>query len=490
MKKIEAAILIGILFLGVVEVVDFQTNLSRAKIPVNEWNNILETGLIKGPDFIVDQKGSEFRVIEGQGSTRPSEANYSEAGAAITAAIGEGGANGTVRYVRVKGPLNVETQIKLKSNLFLEFDVLDFNLLINESAFLIDDGSVAIHNLWLQGKHINNPYIALKNAQQDEDSPQKLSYDIHIDIGLIWHPKFQAILLKYLFGEIWIDYLRTDNFAVPNTEAWNIEIGYIDGLTIGTLKMTQPAFGGFKLHNINSLWADDLFVDSSGNEGSYLEQVANAYINRYVMSLCGSTGAVLRYPKSIHISQFSAHVCGGDGMRIEYTGDYVTDIGVFHANHCGENLVDGAAVRFRDAKYVVIRELSAIDDYVGEEVMKHAIVEENESLVSDHNQVGIINTLGLTSTTIVSSAVHSKYPGWPTIPSAIAVGGSAFSYQNLDQQRQAVIVEGGTVSAIEFSRDNVNWYNVGETAGYYILMPADYLRVTYTVAPNMTKVPL
>lgn len=52
-----------------------------------------------------------------------------------------------------------------------------------------------------------------------------------------------------------------------------------------------------------------------------------------------------------------------------------------------------------------------------------------------------------------------------------------------------VLISGGTVSLIRFSRDGVTYYATGETAGQFTLSAQDFLEVTYTVAPTMTFVP-
>lgn len=52
-----------------------------------------------------------------------------------------------------------------------------------------------------------------------------------------------------------------------------------------------------------------------------------------------------------------------------------------------------------------------------------------------------------------------------------------------------LIVQGGTVSLIEFSRNAVNFYNVGVTAGPIPLNSQDLVRITYTVPPTLTFVP-
>lgn len=51
-----------------------------------------------------------------------------------------------------------------------------------------------------------------------------------------------------------------------------------------------------------------------------------------------------------------------------------------------------------------------------------------------------------------------------------------------------VIVAGGTISAIQFSRSGV-FYATGQTSGLFTLGLGDQLKVVYTVKPSMTWVP-
>lgn len=83
----------------------------------------------------------------------------------------------------------------------------------------------------------------------------------------------------------------------------------------------------------------------------------------------------------------------------------------------------------------------------------------------------------------------SEPPRWGLPPRAVAVGASPFTIQNTTGGAVDLIVAGGTVSAIAFSRDNVTFYSVGQTSGVFWLSPYDYLRVTYAVAPTITLVP-
>jgi hypothetical protein len=89
----------------------------------------------------------------------------------------------------------------------------------------------------------------------------------------------------------------------------------------------------------------------------------------------------------------------------------------------------------------------------------------------------------------VSPPVAGEPPGWTLLPRSVVVGASPFTFQNTTGRSVDLIVAGGTVSAIDFSRDDVNFYVVGQTAGVFWLSPYDYLRVTYTAAPTITLVP-
>lgn len=75
------------------------------------------------------------------------------------------------------------------------------------------------------------------------------------------------------------------------------------------------------------------------------------------------------------------------------------------------------------------------------------------------------------------------------LPSNISVTASPFTYQNTTAYDGDVIISGGTVGNIEFTRDNVTFYTTGLLTGVLQLSPNDRVRVTYTVAPTMTLVP-
>lgn len=71
-----------------------------------------------------------------------------------------------------------------------------------------------------------------------------------------------------------------------------------------------------------------------------------------------------------------------------------------------------------------------------------------------------------------------------TLPSVITPTGSPMTIQNTNGVLSAIVVAGGTVSLIEYSRDGSSWYPAGLVAGMFALASNDYLKVTYAIAPT------
>ena len=80
-------------------------------------------------------------------------------------------------------------------------------------------------------------------------------------------------------------------------------------------------------------------------------------------------------------------------------------------------------------------------------------------------------------------------PGRFILPAGVTPGASPYTYQNTSGRPGDMIVSGGVVSDIDFSRDNATFYGVGVVSGVLPLSAYDFLRVTYTVAPTMTFIP-
>jgi hypothetical protein len=75
---------------------------------------------------------------------------------------------------------------------------------------------------------------------------------------------------------------------------------------------------------------------------------------------------------------------------------------------------------------------------------------------------------------------------------APAAGTSPWTYQNTNAYPVEFIAAGGTISNIQFSRDNVTYYSVtGATNGGAVrLAPGDYARLTYSVVPTICIAPM
>jgi len=71
--------------------------------------------------------------------------------------------------------------------------------------------------------------------------------------------------------------------------------------------------------------------------------------------------------------------------------------------------------------------------------------------------------------------------------SVVAVSSSPFTYKA--PVGGTVIIQGGTVTQVQFSRDGASFYITGQTNGMFPVSQGDLLMVTYSVPPNMTFVP-
>lgn len=74
--------------------------------------------------------------------------------------------------------------------------------------------------------------------------------------------------------------------------------------------------------------------------------------------------------------------------------------------------------------------------------------------------------------------------------SLVTAAGSPHTYQNLSPQRQEVVISGGTVLAIDLSRDGAAFDPIGTLAAHCVLNPNDRIRVTYLIAPTIAVYPL
>lgn len=74
-------------------------------------------------------------------------------------------------------------------------------------------------------------------------------------------------------------------------------------------------------------------------------------------------------------------------------------------------------------------------------------------------------------------------------PSDVTVTASPFTYTNGNAYDEDVLVSGGGIIKMEFSRDGTTFYDTGSYYGMFTLSPGDSLKVEYLTAPTMTVIP-
>lgn len=79
-------------------------------------------------------------------------------------------------------------------------------------------------------------------------------------------------------------------------------------------------------------------------------------------------------------------------------------------------------------------------------------------------------------------SLATSYPQYPS-RIVIILTSSPFVIMNSTSVLLAVFVSLGTVSLIEFSRDQETWDNCGVIAGQFRINPGDSLRITYVIVP-------
>ena len=67
---------------------------------------------------------------------------------------------------------------------------------------------------------------------------------------------------------------------------------------------------------------------------------------------------------------------------------------------------------------------------------------------------------------------------------------SPWRYVNADHEAQCLALTGGTVTRVEWSADGITFFDTAQKAGVFRLEPGHALRVTYSAAPRVTKVPV
>lgn len=77
----------------------------------------------------------------------------------------------------------------------------------------------------------------------------------------------------------------------------------------------------------------------------------------------------------------------------------------------------------------------------------------------------------------------------PAAPTDVTLTASPFTYTNTSDLLVDVMISGGGVSNLEFSRDGVTFLSTGSYYGMFGLSPGDQLRATYVSPPTITVIP-
>lgn len=93
---------------------------------------------------------------------------------------------------------------------------------------------------------------------------------------------------------------------------------------------------------------------------------------------------------------------------------------------------------------------------------------------------------------VVGSGWYRLWQGlWSGTPtqnlSSVILSASPFTYRA--PAGGTLIVQGGTVSQVQFSRDGSAFFTTGQTQGMFPVSQGDALVITYSVAPTLTFVP-
>ena len=74
-------------------------------------------------------------------------------------------------------------------------------------------------------------------------------------------------------------------------------------------------------------------------------------------------------------------------------------------------------------------------------------------------------------------------------PTAITLGASPYTFQNTTGESVDVIVSGGGVKKLQFTRNGSTLYDSGSFYGLFQLSPYDQLKITYATSPTVTLIP-
>ena len=94
---------------------------------------------------------------------------------------------------------------------------------------------------------------------------------------------------------------------------------------------------------------------------------------------------------------------------------------------------------------------------------------------------------GLLDNTSTDKTSNIMFKGAGLAVDTKTTGGSPFNYQNTSLTPEYIVVQSGTVTQIYLSSDGSTYYDIGATQGQFTLQPGAYIRVAFSVAPNIRR---
>jgi len=85
--------------------------------------------------------------------------------------------------------------------------------------------------------------------------------------------------------------------------------------------------------------------------------------------------------------------------------------------------------------------------------------------------------------------VYTKASDSTDEPTTLTVGPSPFTYKNELGSPVDVMVSGGGISKLQFTRNGSSFYSTGSFYGMFTLSPGDAIKVFYVAAPTMVVIP-
>ncbi len=92
-----------------------------------------------------------------------------------------------------------------------------------------------------------------------------------------------------------------------------------------------------------------------------------------------------------------------------------------------------------------------------------------------------METMMIASTPTTQQQIYVDDP--PIAPFQLTISSNPFTWQNTTGRLCLVVINGGVVNAISYSRNNVQFDVLGILAGCNVVGLLDRLRIAYTVTP-------